>query len=138
MANLTANVGVQSAVDANKTRNFVGRGGTNEIFFGAALMWDTTNDVVIRNAAGANKFCGIAIQQLDEDDKNIMVLNEGEIKVASIAGTPEVGVKVYLNDTDNVWDDLTTTSAGHTCVGYIVDKEGTNWIVRLTPAAGIA
>jgi len=140
MGNLSKENLFKSTTVYNKTRNFKVKGGTNKIWFGSALSWDATNDVGIINPAGANKYIGLALQTTEEDDVTIEVLNEGEIELAlaKIADTPDVGKKVYLADTDNIFDDATCDPTAHTCVGYIAGRNADNWIVRLTPLAGIA
>jgi len=131
MANLTKANLSKLEIQNGVTGNIETDGSTNEIYPGAALMWDTTKDLAVINAAGANKFAGIAIEGSDADGTEIEIYRSGIAKVPStaITGTPEVGTSLYLNDTDNIRADLTTTATSHTFFGNIVGKEGTDYLV---------
>ncbi len=136
MATLARAVLESLTVQNGVTGNIIADGSANTIYPGAALSWDAAGDAAIKNAAGANLFAGIAIGKSELDGDKIEIYRRGIVKilVASIGGTVDIGVPLYLNDTDNIRDDLFDTAALHTFFGNVVGIEGVYALIEFDVA----
>ena len=109
---------VQDGRTGNRTVN----GALAKIFAGSVLTWDIASQKTIRKeAAGTDKFDGIAINQSEVDNDDLEVFESGVIwiPVADIAGGAAVAVNdvIYVVGTDNLYDDSTVDNAG-TCTPW--------------------
>ena len=124
MTNITQGrlIDVQKAETGNVECN----GSSNEIFPMSVLSWDASNNEAIVNASGANYLAGVAADGSDSASDNIEVYRKGVVKIltADITGTVDVGLPVYMNDTDNMFDDLTMTAGSHTFFANVIGIEG--------------
>ena len=100
---------VQDGRTGNRTVN----GALAKIFAGSVLTWDIASQKTIRKeAAGTDKFDGIAINQSEVDNDDLEVFESGVIwiPVADIAGVAvAVNDVIYVDGSDNFYNDSTTT-----------------------------